>query len=102
MRHQESVARHDTSKAPDDLEAMRLKIAKLESEEVNAKTAYRESLDKLEDYKEKYRGEFEIREMCDDIISSFACAYNVYVEKLEKKISYGSNAEAGFSNLQLK
>ena len=57
MRHQESVARHDTSKAPDDLEAMRLKIAKLESEEVDAKTAYRDSLDKLEGYQEKYRGE---------------------------------------------
>ena len=77
MRHQESVARHDTSKAPDDLEAMRLKIAKLESEEVDAKTAYRDSLDKLEGYQEKYRGELIVSEILD-------FAWNFYVAILFK------------------
>ena len=57
MKHQESIARHDTSKAPDDLEEMRIKIGKLESEEVDAKTAYRDALDQLDSYQQKYRGD---------------------------------------------
>ena len=57
MKHQESVARHDTSKAPDELEEMRVKIGKMEVEEVEAKAEYRDSFNKLESYQEQYRGE---------------------------------------------
>ena len=57
MKHQESVSRHDTSKAPDELEEMRIKIGKLELEEVEAKAAYRDALNNLEDYQQTYQGE---------------------------------------------
>ena len=50
------MARHDTSKAPDELEEMRVKIGKMEVEEVEAKAEYRDSLNKLESYQEQYRG----------------------------------------------
>ena len=51
------MARHDTSKSPDELEEMRIKIGMMEEEQVEAKEVYRASLERLAAYKREYLGQ---------------------------------------------
>jgi len=53
-KHQESVARHDTSKSPDELEDLRNKIGRLETDQVEAEENYRQSVFKLEAHQQEY------------------------------------------------
>ena len=51
------MARHDTSRSPDQLEEMRARILILEQEQVQAEQAYRQNTDRLQAQQGKYIGE---------------------------------------------